>query len=86
VYSEANRTIINDRINGELEKLIGRLKALEEVCGDEEEKLLNGEESLTNECNALKCNIAPIPHKVAQYVSSCDVLVQTSILNFFAVA
>jgi len=44
--------------------LIGRLKALEEVCEDEEAKLLIGEESLTNECNALKCNIASIPHRV----------------------
>jgi len=48
VQSEASRTIINDKINGELEKLIGRLKVFDEVCEDEEEKLFNGEESLTN--------------------------------------
>jgi len=70
VQSETNRTIINDRINGELEKLIGRLKGLDEVCKDEEDKLFNGEGSLTDECNMLKCSIEPIPHKIAQYVSS----------------
>jgi len=70
VQSETNRTIINDRINGELEKLIGRLKVLDEVCEDEEDKLFSGEGSLTFECNMLKCSIEPIPHKVAQYVSS----------------
>jgi len=70
VQSETNRTVINDRINGELEKLIGRLKVLDEVCEDEENKLFTGEESLTDICSVLKCSIKPIPHKVAQYVSS----------------
>jgi len=70
VQLDTNRTVRNDKINGELEKLIGRLKTLDELCGDEEDKLFNGEESLTDVCNVLKCSIEIIAHKVAQFVSS----------------
>ena len=65
--------MINDRINGELEKLIGRLKILDELCEVEEDKLFYGEQSLTDECNVLKCSIKLIAHKVAQYVSSVSI-------------
>jgi len=50
VQSETNRTTINNIINDDLEKLIGRLKVLNK---DENDNLFNGEKSL---CNALKCN------------------------------
>ena len=75
---ETNRTIINDKINGELERLIGRMKILDELCEVEEDQLFYGEQSLTNECNVLKCSIKPIAHKVAQYVSSVYI-----IINFY---
>jgi len=69
VQAETNRTVRNDKINGELEKLIGRLKTLDALCEEEEDKLFNGEESLTDVCNVLKCSIKPIANKVAQFVS-----------------
>jgi len=76
-------SLINEEINGKLEKLIGRLKVLDKVCEDEEDKLFNGQQSLSDECNMLKCSIEPIPHKVAQYVSSMiTFLVQAFIVNF----
>ena len=66
---EKNRTVLNDRINGELEKLIGKLKPLSKLCEDEEEKQSKGEDSLITLCNVLKCAMKPLPLKVAQYVS-----------------
>jgi len=65
---ETNSTVLKDRINGELQKLIGKLRPLNELCEVEEEKQSKGEDSLVNVCNVLKCVVKPLPLKVAQYV------------------
>jgi len=61
--------VLNDRIIGELQKLIGKLKPISEMCEVEEEKHYKGEDSLVNICNELKCVVKPLLVKVAQYVS-----------------
>lgn len=61
--------MLNDRINGELQKLIGKLKPLNDLCENEDMKLAKGEESLISVCNELKCKVKPVPLKLAQYVS-----------------
>jgi len=52
----------------ELEKSIGKLKPLSELCEVEEEKHSKGKDSLVNVCNELKCVVKPLPLKIAQYV------------------
>ena len=64
-----NLTLINDQINAKLEFLLGRLWKINELCETEEEKLFNGEESLTKVCNVLKCRTNLVIKNVTQYVS-----------------
>lgn len=56
-------------INNELEKLLGILQPLKEVCKDEEKKFFRGEQSLHEVCIAIDCKVKPSAQNVAQYVS-----------------
>lgn len=63
-----NITLINDRVNAKLEILLGRLQKINELCEPEEEKLFNGEDSLTAVCNVLKCRTQYVIKNMTQYV------------------
>ena len=63
-----NITLINDQINGKLEFILGRLSKINELCETEEEKLFNGEKSLAEVCNVLKCRTKHVIKNVTQYV------------------
>lgn len=64
-----NITAINDQVNAKLEIILGRLQKVNELCDTEEEKLFNGEESLTVVCNLLKCRMKYVIKNLTQYVS-----------------
>jgi len=52
-----------------LEKLLGVLQSLKELCKVEEEKFFRGEQSLYEVCIASDCKVKPSAQNVAQYVS-----------------
>lgn len=56
-------------INSELERLLGILQPLMEVCEVEEEKFFRGEQSLYDVCIAVDCEVKLSAQSVAEYVS-----------------
>ena len=60
----------NDLIVGEMIKHMKLVQSMKASCKAEERKFYRGEESMTEECNAIKCQAEFAEHRIVSYVSS----------------
>ena len=67
--TETDLIRLQDIANARLEILLGKLKKISELCEIEEKIFYEGDESLNEVCNVLKCKTKSVIEKVTEYVS-----------------